>query len=265
MEDDVGSWGMVKIVSSSSSSSECRYIPLHDHVALIGSGEQCAVRLSGDFCPTHASVSWDASQNSSATLKLLCSRGGVVQVDPLDEDAEETLSMQSSEVDFIVRRGCSLRFKEKNDSETPPVELLLSVNAGLPSDRYQFLEVLGQGSQAEVKLARRRVDGKLFAAKVFHKHTLLGKGKTVGEALMECTDIERNVLGELRHPNIVTLYETFETPHHMVLVLDLCSGGDLFDLIEKRSAQQSDGVPFTIAEARHIFRQCAAAVAYLHR
>jgi serine/threonine protein kinase len=37
-----------------------------------------------------------------------------------------------------------------------------------------------------------------------------------------------------RHPNVVKLFETFETGRHILLVMELCAGGDLLNYVRKR-------------------------------
>jgi serine/threonine protein kinase len=39
---------------------------------------------------------------------------------------------------------------------------------------------------------------------------------------------------ELRHPNVVKLYETYETKKNIIFVLELCPGGDLFKFVRSR-------------------------------
>ena len=38
---------------------------------------------------------------------------------------------------------------------------------------------------------------------------------------------EINILQQLDHPNIVKLYETYESPDELYLVMELCTGGEL--------------------------------------
>ena len=42
---------------------------------------------------------------------------------------------------------------------------------------------------------------------------------------------EINVMKILDHPNIVRLYETFEDSRSIYLIVELCTGGELFDAV----------------------------------
>ncbi len=46
---------------------------------------------------------------------------------------------------------------------------------------------------------------------------------------------EIDILKNLTHPNILRLFEVFEDKKQIYLVTELCSGGELFDEIQKRS------------------------------
>jgi len=45
---------------------------------------------------------------------------------------------------------------------------------------------------------------------------------------------EVNLLLKLRHNNIVKIYETIETEKHLIIVMELCAGGDLLNYVRKR-------------------------------
>ncbi|KAI0217248.1 MAPK-activated protein kinase Srk1 [Massospora cicadina] len=66
------------------------------------------------------------------------------------------------------------------------------------------------------------------------------------------------ILRACNHPNIVHLYEFIETDEHYFLVLELVSGGELFNKIISH-------VYFSEPLACHIISQVAAGIAYLHR
>lgn len=46
---------------------------------------------------------------------------------------------------------------------------------------------------------------------------------------------EIEILRQLDHPNILRLYEVFEDEKRYYLVTELCTGGELFEEISKRS------------------------------
>jgi serine/threonine protein kinase len=64
---------------------------------------------------------------------------------------------------------------------------------------------------------------------------------------------EVEILKTVDHPNIVTAVETFEWRNDLYLVLELCSGGDLYTRD-----------PYTEPEAARISLSILNAVAYLH-
>lgn len=42
------------------------------------------------------------------------------------------------------------------------------------------------------------------------------------------------ILRQTRHPNVVRLYEYFETQKHILFVIELSAGGDLLNYVRKR-------------------------------
>ncbi|KAG4086245.1 putative calmodulin-dependent protein kinase type 1 [Neocallimastix lanati (nom. inval.)] len=116
---------------------------------------------------------------------------------------------------------------------------------------YKTGKVLGQGSYAIVKEAIHVKTGKTYAVKVINKKLMRGKEFMI---LNEIEILKRVSKG---HPNIVTLYDYFETPNNLYLVMDLCTGGELFDRIYNRGHYYE-------ADAADIVRTVCSAVAYLH-
>ena len=60
-----------------------------------------------------------------------------------------------------------------------------------------------------------------------------------------------------RHPNVVKLFETFETGRHILLVMELCAGGDLLNYVRKR--KKLDEIA-----AKYLFKQLIEGLGYLH-
>uniref|UniRef100_A0A158QXD8 Calcium/calmodulin-dependent protein kinase type 1 (inferred by orthology to a C. elegans protein) n=1 Tax=Nippostrongylus brasiliensis TaxID=27835 RepID=A0A158QXD8_NIPBR len=61
----------------------------------------------------------------------------------------------------------------------------------------------------------------------------------------------------LRHPNIVQLYDTFEEKQYVYLVMELVTGGELFDRIVAKGS-------YTEKDASHLIRQVLHAVSFMH-
>eukprot|EP00620_Florenciella_sp_RCC1587_P003895 CAMPEP_0182600334 /NCGR_PEP_ID=MMETSP1324-20130603/90933_1 /TAXON_ID=236786 /ORGANISM="Florenciella sp., Strain RCC1587" /LENGTH=356 /DNA_ID=CAMNT_0024818241 /DNA_START=140 /DNA_END=1210 /DNA_ORIENTATION=- len=117
---------------------------------------------------------------------------------------------------------------------------------------YKFGKTLGQGSFATVKMATDRNDpsvGKL-AVKIIVKTALSQEDE-------EALQTEVTILEQLDHLNIVKLRQTFDCPARFYMVMELCTGGELFDRIVKKSTYTED-------EARKCIIQLSDALEYCH-
>jgi calcium-dependent protein kinase len=68
---------------------------------------------------------------------------------------------------------------------------------------------------------------------------------------------EINILKMLDHPNIIKVYEYFNTKRKLFIVSELCTGGELFDRITEVKY-------FTETVAAHIMKQIFSATAFCH-
>ena len=59
------------------------------------------------------------------------------------------------------------------------------------------------------------------------------------------------------HPNILKLYEYFEDTKNVYLITELCSGGELFDMIVEKEF-------FAEFEACNIFKQIMQSINHCH-
>ena len=87
---------------------------------------------------------------------------------------------------------------------------------------------MGTGAFGEVRKCVNRKTGAIRAVKVMRKDALDGKEKTR-------FFYEIEILKTLDHPNILKLYEIFQDDKRYYLVTELCTGGELFEEITKRS------------------------------
>ncbi|KAM8975113.1 calcium/calmodulin-dependent protein kinase type 1G isoform 2-T2 [Pelodytes ibericus] len=115
-------------------------------------------------------------------------------------------------------------------------------------DTFVFMEVLGSGAFSEVFLVKQRATGQHFALKCIKK---------VNSSRDRSLENEIAVLKKINHDNIVTLEDIYESSSHFYLVMQLVSGGELFDRILERGV-------YTEKDASNVIRQVLSAVLYLH-
>nr|CAD2163388.1 unnamed protein product [Meloidogyne enterolobii] len=117
-------------------------------------------------------------------------------------------------------------------------------------DRYEFKDLLGTGAFSKVFLAECRFEpGTFVAIKCIDKKALKGKEDSL--------ENEIRVLKKLRHNNIVQLYDTFDEKHYVYLVMELVTGGELFDRIVAKGS-------YTERDASNLIRQVLEAVSFMH-
>ncbi|XP_037329386.1 death-associated protein kinase 2 [Pungitius pungitius] len=109
-------------------------------------------------------------------------------------------------------------------------------------DFYEIGEVLGSGHFGQVRQVRERATGTCWAGKFLkiRKNTCSRLGLD-----RSCVEKEVEILQAVQHPNIVTLKDVFESRAEVVLVLELVSGGELFDFIAaKENLLESEAIEF---------------------
>jgi calcium-dependent protein kinase len=73
--------------------------------------------------------------------------------------------------------------------------------------------------------------------------------------------MEINIMIQIDHPNIIKLYEVFEDNRYIHLIMEMCTGGELFDRIMDRITKKK---LYTEREAAVIFKQMMSAICYCH-
>lgn len=84
-------------------------------------------------------------------------------------------------------------------------------------------KILGTGISGMVRVVRHLQTGNTYAMKTLHLNRIKSKA-----SLADLRN-EVQIMSEVDHPNIVQLYETFETDDHLFLIMELCTGGELLD------------------------------------
>jgi len=127
-------------------------------------------------------------------------------------------------------------------------ESLITQNFGNPDKYYKKLRNLGSGSYGTVYLAKNNLKENLVAIKVIEK---------VPSNIIDDMEIknEINILKSLSHPNIVKIYEFFDTAVDYYIVTEYCKKGELFEYINNKYSERQLAV---------LFYQVFSGLCYLH-
>ncbi|KAM9500141.1 death-associated protein kinase 3 [Clarias gariepinus] len=119
---------------------------------------------------------------------------------------------------------------------------------------YEMGEELGSGQFAIVRKCREKSTDAEYAAKFIKKRRLSSSRRGVSREEIER---EVNILREIQHSNIITLHDIFENKTDVILILELVSGGELFDFLAEKESLSEE-------EATQFLKQILDGVHYLH-
>lgn len=160
------------------------------------------------------------------------------------------------------------RVTQSKNYDEEPIESDSSANTGAESDNHMdlgatersgatindffLLKVIGKGSFGKVILAKHKETDKVYAIKVLSKKAI--KQRNEVKHIMS----ERNVLlKNIRHPFLVSLHYSFQTPEKLYFVLDYVNGGELFFHLQRDKR-------FPEHRARFYAAEIVSAISYLH-
>ena len=89
---------------------------------------------------------------------------------------------------------------------------------------YLLGRTLGEGTFAKVKLAKDTETQTLYAMKIFSRADMSAE-------LQRKVKEEIAIMKHVKHPNVVNLHEVLASKTHVYIVLELVTGGELFDRI----------------------------------
>ncbi|KAK3526771.1 hypothetical protein QTP70_033585 [Hemibagrus guttatus] len=110
------------------------------------------------------------------------------------------------------------------------------------------------GQFAIVKRCKEKSTGLEYAAKFIKKRQSRASRRGVRREEIER---EVNILQHLQHPNIISLHDIYENRTDVVLILELVSGGELFDFLAQKESLSEE-------EATEFLKQILDGVHYLH-
>eukprot|EP01015_Nassula_variabilis_P017500 TRINITY_DN2767_c0_g1_i1.p1 TRINITY_DN2767_c0_g1~~TRINITY_DN2767_c0_g1_i1.p1 ORF type:complete len:309 (-),score=61.44 TRINITY_DN2767_c0_g1_i1:18-944(-) len=121
---------------------------------------------------------------------------------------------------------------------------------GSIKDDYKFDKVIGEGSFAIVRKGIKKSTGEEVAIKIFDKSNLESDDQLALQSEVE-------ILSQIDHPNIVKLHEVYDDKTKFYMVMELMTGGELFDrIIEKENYSEK--------EAADTIRPIVDAIRYCH-
>ena len=119
-------------------------------------------------------------------------------------------------------------------------------------DIYELVKQLGKGGYGKVFQVKNKKTGEIRACKQLSKLIIIDLVKFRREI---------DILIKTDHPNIIKLYDIFESNHNLYLVMEECNGGELFDRITDHIENEEMN---TDKEAADILLQVMSAVEYCH-
>jgi serine/threonine protein kinase len=156
----------------------------------------------------------------------------------MDKNDFEALSPRSKEINSSIR----IVHKSFRDYSEPPETT---------TDFYKIGRMLGKGAFGKVNLGMHKLARKLVAIKSMNKQYL--NDERSKKKVMQ----EVNIIKRTRHPNVVKLYETFESNKHVLFSMEMCAGGDLLNYVRKRRKLKEN-------VAKVLFKQIIEATGYIH-
>ncbi|KAF4610581.1 hypothetical protein D9613_006854 [Agrocybe pediades] len=121
---------------------------------------------------------------------------------------------------------------------------------------------LGKGFSGHVRIARHSQTGQYAAIKIILKGSLNSRvslNRLADEVEHSILAVEREivVMKLIDHPNIMKLYDVWETSSHLYLILEYVQGGELFDYLCEKGRRP-------LHEVVDYFQQIICAVAHCH-
>ena len=123
---------------------------------------------------------------------------------------------------------------------------------GVFLEYYDVIRQLGKGGYAKVYEVQNKTTKEIRACKHLSKLSIKNLAKF---------EREIEILKKADHPNIIKLYEIFESRHSYYLIMEECKGGEVFDRIIEHIQKKE---MYSERDAANILSQMLSAVEYCH-
>ena len=212
------------------------------------SSRHCEILIGEDTC-----VLKDTSTNGTFLNRKKIGKGKVVTFHHGDEIA---LVLQLTRNRSVCTECCAFLFQ---DLRRPRGNIFVQqMKLSTVYKKYDVLNQLGSGAFRTVWKTLQRSTKRACAMKAIDKKKFEGLGAKDADSMIFR---EVQLMSNLSHPNIVDILDVFETPRYVTIALELCTGGDLSDLL---CCLQKKGECMSESIARVYFRQILSALKYLH-
>ena len=121
----------------------------------------------------------------------------------------------------------------------------------------KFIKIIGKGSFGQVYLTSKTGQTGFYATKIVKK-TIADSAK-----VKKYFKNELNILGEIKHKNIMKLIEIKQNTDNYYLVCELCNGGSLRECVNKYLKMYNK--TFSEEIIQYLMKQIIEAVRYLHK
>jgi calcium-dependent protein kinase len=199
--------------------------------------ENCRPRTDIDYPPKYLKTK--SKKHYESTTREFTDR----PIDQMYKTSESKFDTEKSALEIVqVTRSSQIKIKKSS---------FVMQNSGLPSEYYELVTILGEGSFGTVCEVVHKFTGEIRVMKIISKD-ILSKGYT-----MKDLEAEINILKKLDHPNIIKVFESFQDSSNFYIISELCSEGNLFEKLEKM-------VYINEQIVKMIMFEILTAVAYLH-
>ena len=119
-------------------------------------------------------------------------------------------------------------------------------------DLYDVVKQLGKGGYGKVYEVKNKKTGEIRACKHLSKLNVKDLDKFRREI---------EIMKKLDHPNIIKIYEVFESERSLYIIMEECKGGEIFDRIIEHIQNKE---MYSEKDAANIFQQVMSCIQYCH-